>query len=109
MSTSATIENQEAPPDSLHSVVLRLRELENRVAKLEGKPGGYICTGCGQQRAGNWYLYTAYNSETKEEVRGLCAHCIRGGYQRVCGPPWKHNGPYPQNAEVCQPEGGKKL
>lgn len=102
MSTSSTIENQKAPPDSLHSVALRLRELEKRVAKLEGIPTGYVCVGCKRQRPENHYIYSAYNSETHEEIRPLCADCIRGGLQTVKGPPWKHNGPYPQNDKISE-------
>ena len=90
-----TSENREGPP-SLDSVVERLCKVEKRLAQLEGKTDGYICAGCGNHRPGDWYFYIAYNSETHEEVRNLCAVCIRGGHARVQGSPWKHNGPYYQ-------------
>jgi predicted transcriptional regulator len=75
----------------LFEILNRLRDIEARLVALESK-----CVGCGLERPNDWYHYTAYNSETKEEVGPLCALCIRGACQRITGPPWKHNGPYRQ-------------
>lgn len=90
---------------NMSTVVLRIRELEKRVAKLEGIPTGYVCVGCKRRQPKNHYIYSAYNSETHEEIRPLCSDCIRGALQTVKGPPWKHNGPYPQNDQAL-PHGG---
>ena len=64
----------------------------------EDKPGGYICTGCGKHRPQDWSVYAAYNAETHEEVRNLCAICVCGPYAKFRCLPWKNNGPYRQEA-----------
>jgi hypothetical protein len=57
---------------------------------------GYICTGCGHQQPANHFWYVAANAETQEVVKPLCAPCVRGGYARVIGKPWRHQGPFSQ-------------
>lgn len=61
---------------------------------------GYVCKACNQARPKNWFIYEAFNPETKERITPICARCIRGDYPRVCKPPWRHHGPYSQNNQA---------
>lgn len=85
---------------SLDALVLRLDALEARVASLEGAAavgGGFRCACCQMPRPSDWFIYEAWNPETKQTIAPLCGPCAQRS--AVGGLPWKYEGPFNQKAQ----------
>lgn len=77
----------------------RLSHLERRVALIiESMAGrGYVCVGCGERQAEDYYFYEAMRKTTGVKTGPLCAPCVRGRYAAICTAEFRHLGPFKQS------------
>lgn len=77
----------------------RLALLERRVALIiEGMAGrSYVCAGCGERQAENYFFYEAMRKTTGVKTGPLCAPCVRGRYAAICTAEYRHLGPFKQS------------